>query len=154
VDAISRIDFGVRVSSMRQFLLCIGLAATCPALFIVQAQPDQIQTFGLFNGYAWNSFPSTDVQRIYLAGVSEALIHEVPDVFQKKYMAGNLTTADVQVLISNFYTERANLLIPIIEALHIVSMKTHGASQAEIDEEIKLWRGVASNAPEKNEPRR
>lgn len=132
--------------------MCVGLAI-CPALFVVQAQPDQIKTFGLFNGYAWNSFPSVDVQRIYLAGLSEALIHETPAVFENKYMTGNLTTADVQVLISNFYTERANLLIPIIEALHIVSMKTHGVSQVEIDKAIQLWRGVANKAPEKNEPR-
>jgi hypothetical protein len=127
---------------------------SCPSLLFSQAQADQastrVKTFGLFNGNAWNAFPSTDVQRIYLAGVSEALIREAPATFEKNYMAGNLTTADVQVLISNFYSQRENLFIPIIDALHVVSMKTHGASQASIDEQIQIQRDVASRAPERN----
>lgn len=134
---------------MKQTFLCAVLAIL-PALVVAQAQTGQVKTFGLFNGYAWNAFGSAEVQRIYLAGASEALIREAPAIFEKSYTTGNLTTADVQVLVTNFYSETANLPIPIIDALHVVSMKTRGVSQEDINAAIQFDRERAKTAPERN----
>jgi len=109
---------------------------------------DTTRTFGLFNGNFWNLFPSRDAREAYVAGASEALIREAQDAFKKNYMTGALSISDVAILVGNFYGDRQNLYIPIIDAIHIVSMKVNGAPATAIDEETSVQREVAARAPE------
>jgi hypothetical protein len=107
------------------------------------------KTFGVLNGHFWNLFPSREAREAYVAGATDALIREAPDAFKKNYMAGPLSISDAAVLVGNFYGDRQNLDIPIIDAIHIVSMKVNGASAVAINEEISTQRDVAALAPER-----
>jgi hypothetical protein len=99
-------------------------------------------TYGDINGRAWNE-ASKDAKLFYLMGVAEGIVRVSPDVFTKTYMAGTLSNDEVRTAIDRFFGEPENLLIPIIDALHIVSMKTNGALQSEIDTKLSVLRAMS-----------
>lgn len=99
-------------------------------------------TYGDINGRGWNAI-SSDGRTLYLRGVSDGIIRESSDAFKKKYMCGTLSTAEVRTAIDRFFSEPENLLVPVIDALHIVSMKVNGGLQSEIDNYLSVMRAIS-----------
>jgi hypothetical protein len=93
------------------------------------------------NGRAWNSMD--DGMRIsYITGAADAFRFSGYAEFDSFFHA--LTTGENSKALSHFYDEPENALIPIIDALGIVTMKTKGASPAEIATATAKFRRLAT----------
>jgi hypothetical protein len=139
-----------------------AVVATILTLFAAAAlvgSPEGMITNGLFNGRFWRA--AGDVAKVsYMQGIVAALSRvkfrslngpcdAESDRVLKAYMLPQGAVADAEEGVDRFYEEPENLLIPIIDALEIVSAKARGVPQVVIDERILHYRSVARTAPER-----
>lgn len=110
--------------------------------------PSPLLTWGFLNGRGWQAI-APGAKFIYVFGVSEGLLAEARSS-RANYLPDNLVLAEIQQGVDRFYIEPENILIPIIQALKIVTMKAAGASQSDIDAMLSLQRKYANNAPERS----
>jgi hypothetical protein len=65
------------------------------------------------------------------------------------YFPVGFTLGEVQDAVDNFYNEPENSLIPVINALEIVSAKARGVPHDVIETKISQRRRAANDAPER-----
>ncbi|HEX4137021.1 MAG TPA: hypothetical protein VHY84_20590 [Bryobacteraceae bacterium] len=137
---------------MKALLAVVVAVAVLICAQVVAAQAplggSDVMTYGKINGRAWRSMP--DAAKItYVVGALEGAMSASPAEYAAKYMLGELKTGEVRDAIDRFFAEPENILINVIEALHIVAMRVMGASQQSIDTEVSVDRMVANGAPER-----
>jgi hypothetical protein len=63
---------------------------------------------------------------------------------QTQFPTGSGTFGDIRKGLDRFYQDPENLSFPIFYALHIFAMKVNGASQAEVEAEVRRLRAVVN----------
>jgi hypothetical protein len=94
-------------------------------------------TLGYRNGRLWQSVTS-NFKTFYLTGFSEAFnlySSNQPDF-------ASATIGDAEKGLDRFYQEPENLMFPVITALRFFAMKLNGASQVEVEAEVKRCRTI------------
>lgn len=102
---------------------------------IAQEGSDTAKTGTLSNGRTWLSLSdkATSSEKLnFLTGAAEAAAVTSPTEYPK-YFGNALTIGEFITGIDRFYDEPANLPIPIIHALRLVTMKANGENPAAVE---------------------
>jgi hypothetical protein len=127
----------------------VAILLAIPLLLAPQSRLlENTNTYGLINGRMWRIM-SPDSKLMYLTGVAEGMIRLSSKQFSDSYKPGELNAGEVREAVDRFFSEPENVLIPAIDALHVVSMKADGRPQPEIDIQLSALRGIANGAPER-----
>lgn len=114
--------------------------------------PPSLLTWGSINGGVWKVLTVAE-RTAYLGALSSASAkaREATKQFGN-YKPPAVTLAQILDGLDGFYGDSLNLLIPIPEALQIISMKREGAPQSDIDLATTMERKFANEAPERSQP--
>jgi hypothetical protein len=134
-------------ASVKAFLVLLTLSAV---VCIGQSDID-VKTAGMNNGCVWENGSHVE-KSLYATGIADGVfLHSVvaaskiksatPD--QSLYPAGFLI-ADVVQGIDLFYSDRANMRVPILFSYLYVMTKIKGASQLELDAMASRFRREAN----------
>jgi hypothetical protein len=142
-----------RASIVLLVFAAVGLAAPWPQSATAQANWD---TDGLKNGYYWQGAPG-EYKMTYLFGCIDALslvsfiVATAPDgsVNRASYNGlrgrflpspSDLTYGRTEAGLDQFFTNPANLPIPIMRALQVIAAQAAGASAATIENQVRKYR--------------
>lgn len=106
-----------------------------------------LQTYGLFNGRAWN-IAAPNERAIYVHAAIEALAFVSPDSMKGR-IDSPLSYDEWVAALDRFYADPTNVLIPVMGGMEIVNMQAGGRPEAEISKQISVARQVGANAPER-----
>ena len=91
------------------------------------ATASQTTTKGMLNGFGWQK--SNPDQKIYYVGA-------VGDVVKNMDLGIHfgLKLEEIANLVDGFYIDPANIMVPVVDALRIMSFQRTGASMSEVDQ--------------------
>lgn len=106
------------------------------------------RTNGNINGRMWRSLDVT-LKTVFLMGLEEGLREAGSNsTTADTYFPKRLTHGEFMESIDQFYAEPANLLVPVIRAMPLITGKVNGAQQSTFDKILALLRAEALAAPE------
>jgi hypothetical protein len=80
----------------------------------------------------------------YLLGATDAILEAAPGKYSKYFdVQSSLTFGEFVNAIDRFYKEPENLPIPIVWAARVVTMRTNGATEKELDQVVSSMRRQA-----------
>ncbi|MEO8051013.1 MAG: hypothetical protein ABI833_11405 [Acidobacteriota bacterium] len=96
-----------------------------------QTEPDANNaTQGLLNGRGW--LPMTLQERIYFLGAA----HDMQQVYGDFGLHFGLTSQQLANAVEDFYINPANLPLPVIDALQIISLQRKGVAPPEVEQRL------------------
>jgi hypothetical protein len=103
------------------------------------------RTGGLVNGHFWTPDDSLKkgLQLGYLMGLSEG----TRNTSLGYSMFGDSTFKEIVDGVDDFYSDPANVLIPVRDAMRYFQLKLNGASAEKLAETLALFRRVAAAEP-------
>jgi hypothetical protein len=107
-----------------------------------------LQTNGRFNGRAWNSLDEARKQ-VFLIGMKDGMFEVEPNIeTSSTYFPKTLELNEFTKALDQLYNDPANILIPIVHAMALITLKVNGAQPVTIDKILAQLRATAISALE------